>query len=115
MESPMQDWGTNEPKQDPKTIGIVAYITLIGWIVALVWNKPKSESASFHIRQSLGLMLMLAAGKFVDAVPMGGMISKGLAVGTFVLWIIAFISALQGEQKPVPVVGEYFQDWFKQL
>lgn len=111
----MEDWGANEPKRDPKTIGIVAYITLIGWIVALIWNNPKSEQASFHVRQALGLMLMMAATNFVKAVPMGGMLSRGLMLGTLVLWVIAFIGSLQGEQKPVPVVGEYFQQWFKQL
>jgi uncharacterized membrane protein len=43
------------------------------------------------------------------------MLAKGVSVGAFVLIIIGLIGAAQGEQKPVPVLGEYFQDWFRNL
>jgi len=32
-----------------------------------------------------------------------------------ILWFIGFIAAVQGEKKLVPVLGPYFQDWFKSL
>ncbi len=115
MENPMEDWGAEDNKRDPKTIGIVAYLTLIGWIVALIWNQPRTAHASFHIRQALGLMLIMAASNVVKFMPLGGMLAKGLVLGSVVLWAIAFLGALQGEQKPVPVLGDYFQQWFKHL
>jgi uncharacterized membrane protein len=31
----------------------------------------------------------------------------------FVFWLLGLISAVQGEMKPVPVLGEQFQEWFK--
>ncbi|TDN95413.1 hypothetical protein DET49_1018 [Salegentibacter sp. 24] len=41
---------------DPKTIAIIAYLTVIGLVVAFVLNNDKrNEFASFHIKQSLGL------------------------------------------------------------
>ena len=40
-----------------KTVAIIAYITLIGWIIALIMNNGnKTALGSFHVRQSLGIM-----------------------------------------------------------
>lgn len=67
---------------DPKTRGIVAYLTPIGWIVALVTNNPKDELASFHIRQMLGLMLVSVVGALIPFV------GFAIAIAAVVLWII---------------------------
>ncbi|MBE7177523.1 MAG: hypothetical protein INR69_14025 [Mucilaginibacter polytrichastri] len=108
---------------DPKTKGWVSYITVIGWVVAFASNQPpnRSEEASFHIRQSLGVILMgVASGIlgrllfFVAGIP-GFSISNLLYVIVFAAWVIGLIYALQGERKLLPVVGAYFQDWFKGL
>ena len=43
---------------DGKTKAIVAHITYIGWIIALVINSnQKDEIASYYIRQLLGIYL----------------------------------------------------------
>ncbi|MGB1450928.1 MAG: hypothetical protein ACPG7E_04370, partial [Marinirhabdus sp.] len=45
-----------------KTIAIISYITFIGLIIAFVMNNEKKNSfASFHIRQSLGLVALYIA------------------------------------------------------
>jgi uncharacterized membrane protein len=33
----------------------------------------------------------------------------------FILWLISIVGAFKGEEKAVPVIGEHFQDWFKNL
>ena len=33
-------------------------------------------------------------------------------LGFFILWIMGLIAAVNGQQKPMPVVGEYYQKWF---
>lgn len=94
---------------DGKTKAIVAHITLIGWIIALVMNsQQKDEFASFYIRQMLGLIIL----NLFWIIPILGWIIGILA---FVLWILSIIGAASGQQKLVPVVGQYFQDWFKAL
>lgn len=107
----MENPGNQTPTTgtDPKVVAIVAYITLIGWIVALVLNNPKSDLGSFHIRQALGIFLL---GIVLGLIPVINLVAWIVA---FVLWILGLISAVQGEKKPVPVVGEYFQQWFKAL
>ena len=108
-----------EPKTtgtDPKTVAIISYITLIGWIVALILNNPKSDFASFHIRQMLGLILAGIALQVLAFVPfLGWIVSVVGWIALLVFWVLGFIGAIQGEKKLVPVVGEYFQEWFKSL
>lgn len=100
----------NAISKDGKNIALIAHITLIGWIVALVMNNnEKSEFGSFYIRQMLGLML---CGIILSFVPFVGWI---LNLGIFVLWIMSLIGAVGGEKKLTPVLGTYFQDWFKSL
>lgn len=95
---------------DGKTTAIIAHITLIGWIIAIVINSNnKNEFASYYIRQLLGLFL---AGLILGWIPIIGWL---LSIGIFVLWLISLIGAIQGEKKEAPLVGHYFQEWFKSL
>jgi uncharacterized membrane protein len=95
---------------DGKTKAIVAHITLIGWIIALVLNSSeKDEFASYYIRQLLGLYLL---GLVLSFIPILGWI---LNIVVFVFWILSLVGAVQGEKKETPIVGKYFQEWFKTL
>jgi uncharacterized membrane protein len=95
---------------DGKTKAIVAHIYWIGWIIALVLNSSeKDEFASFYIRQLLGLFLLSLILMFI---PIIGWI---LNIVVFVFWILSLIGSIQGEKKETPVVGKYFQEWFKSL
>jgi uncharacterized membrane protein len=35
-----------------------------------------------------------------------------VAIGVFALWIVGLVSALKGEMRPVPILGEHYQRWF---
>jgi uncharacterized membrane protein len=102
---------------DQRTISWVSYLTLIGWIIALVNynNSPtKSTLARLHLRQSLGLMLTwlaiyILAIFAVIALGFFGFITSILYLGVFVLWVLGLIAATNGEEKPVPLVGEFYQ------
>lgn len=98
-----------------KTIAIVAYITLIGLIVAFVLNIEKKNSfANYHIRQSLGLGLTGLVLGMVNIIPLLGQLVS--IIGFFILlvmWISGLMSALNGKEKPVFLLGEKYQEWFK--
>ena len=99
----------NNPDQG-KTVAIIAHLTLIGWVIALVMNNGnKSEIGSFYIRQSLGIMLISIVGSFIPFV------NILVWIFVFVLWIMSIIGAFSGEKKPVFLLGSYFQEWFKSL
>jgi uncharacterized membrane protein len=99
----------NGKSNDGRTYAIVAYITFIGWVIALIHNsEKKNELTSFHIRQSLLIMLC----GFLSAIPLVGIL---IGIATFVFWVMGLISAINGEKKEVPLIGGLAQDWFKSL
>ena len=101
-----------DPKnpESGKTVAIIAHITLIGWIIAIIMNSSnKTELGSFYIRQVLGIMLL---GFVLGVIPV---INLFAWIFPFILWIISLIGAINGNQKPVFLVGEHFQNWFKSL
>ncbi len=101
---------------DAKTKAIVAHITLIGWIIALVVNSSnKEELSSFYIRQMLGLIVLGFGLGILSFIPIIGLIASIASLGVIVLWVISLIGAASGEERSLPVVGEYFQEWFASL
>ncbi len=102
---------------DGKTKAIVAHLTIIGWIIALVLNSSeRDEYASFYIRQNLGLMLTGVALGIINVIPILGWIVSFIGwIVLLVFWILSLIWSIQGETKQVSWVGQYFQDWFKSM
>jgi uncharacterized membrane protein len=106
---------------DSKTISWLSYITIIGWIIALVQHSnsnPKSSLATFHLRQSFGIMvtgfaLYLGLAILIVAVPFLFRIFSLVWIVMLVLWILGLIAAINGEEKPVQVVGPLYQQWFQ--
>ena len=93
---------------DGKTKAIVAHIFWISWLIALIVNSSqKDEIASFYIRQLLGLYLFALVITIIPVINVIGWIL------VLVFWIISLIGAINGEMKETPVIGRYFQDWFK--
>lgn len=99
-----------------KTTAIVAYLTIIGTIIAYFMNlDPKDSFASFHIRQAFGLHIT-----FYLLGALMGMFNNGFIVGAFyvfffVLWVYGLVAAIQGETKEIPILGPLFQKWFSTI
>lgn len=93
-----------------KLVAILSYITLIGWIIALVLHmNGKTKLGGFHIRQSLIIML---AAIVLGWIPVIGWI---FSIIVFIFWILGLIYAIQGKETLVPIIGTWGQDWFKGL
>ncbi|RXK62114.1 hypothetical protein ESA94_03620 [Lacibacter luteus] len=113
---------TNNSALDGKSIAIISYLTIIGWIIAYVMhNNSKTQLGAFHLRQSLFLMLTgfataIAQSLFLFIPILGWLISILLylvLLGLFVLWILGLIAAINGEEKKVPVLGDKAQEILK--
>lgn len=104
----------NQTVNEGKTIAIISYITWIGTLIAFIMNNEKRNSfAAFHIRQMVGLSILSLINSFIIGRYAGTWITAGIGLALFVLWIIGFIGALQGEERKIPILGDSFQDWFK--
>jgi uncharacterized membrane protein len=99
-----------------KNAAIVAYLTIIGSVIAIFMNSEnKSSFASFHIRQALGIFLTFFALGYPIGYFDSWMISSAFYIFFFILWIYGFMGALNGEEKKVPLVGDFYQNLFKSL
>ena len=103
-----------------KNIALLCYLTWIGWIIAIYlfsFKENRDSYTRFHIRQSFGLGLLSIACYvifllFDDNLFYFSLPSLLVFILLFVLWILGFVSAMNEKEKPVPVIGKYFQRWF---
>lgn len=93
-----------------KTVAILAHITIIGWIAAIIMNsQKKTEFGSYYIRQTLGIWIIAILLNFI---PIVGCFASLICL---VLIVISLIAAANGKMSPTVGVGHLFQDWFKSL
>jgi uncharacterized membrane protein len=116
---------TTTPSQIPppvvtgedKTVAIVAYITLIGFIAAvIIHSNKKTKLGAFHLRQTLGFILTTMAvgicGIPVLIIPiLGALVLFVVWISMLVFWVMGLIAAINGEMKPMPFVGPLYQKW----
>jgi uncharacterized membrane protein len=99
---------------EDKTVAILSYITIIGFIVAIVMHgNKKTKLGAFHLRQMLGVVVSGICLGFVGIIPILGWIV--LFVGMivlFIVWLTGLIAAASGQIKPAPILGAHFQKWF---
>lgn len=92
---------------------ILSYFPIVGFFIAIVLNKDKNEYVNFHIRQSLGInLIMLLAILCLLTSLVLSLIVYFLFI---VLWVLGLVAALQNSMKPIPLLGEKFQALFSKL
>ena len=97
-----------------RTVAIVGYITIFGFLAAIFMHSShKTQLGAFHLRQVLGIALTGLACGLLLAVPiLGWIVWFLLGIGLFILWLLGLLSAIGGEMRPVPILGEHYQRWF---
>lgn len=83
---------------DKKTTDMVAYLTWIGLLVAILLGDR--EASKFHINQALVIWLF----GLLSMIPCIGWI---WGIFCFICAVMGFISALNGEEKSVPLLGKF--------
>ena len=85
---------------DPKTVGIISYITLIGFIVALCIGDKKNPYVRFHLNQSLMICICSLLVLFIPRI--GWLINMGCLAAA----IYGLVGACQGKMNKIPVIGD---------
>lgn len=91
-----------------KATGILSYFGIVLWLVAFLAGDK--EGAKFHLNQSLILTLIMlvfsVVGSLVALIPfVGWLVDCVFLIAWFVFWIMGLISAIQEEEKPLPLIG----------
>ena len=106
----------NQTVNEGKTMAIISHLWVIGLIIAFFMNNSKKNYfASFYIRQMVGVNLIQVLNGWIVYKFLGNTAGIIVSVIVLVLWVISLIGAVKGEEKKVPVVGDQFQDWFKNI
>ncbi len=110
----------NQTEQDKSAIeqgkmtAITSYILIIGVLIALSMNaETKNKFAAFHIKQAVGLNLTFISIGLLISNFSNTQIYVSFWVFFTVLWVFGIISAIKGEIKPIPLVGNLYQKVFK--
>lgn len=112
-------------ESEGKTAGIISYFTIIGWLIAYfaMHKDKKTAIGSYQLRQTLlfniisiifGWGIPFVLGILVLSTGIFALIylSYIIYIGLLVLWIIGLIGAINGEKKPIPLIGEKAQTMF---
>ncbi len=106
---------------EDRTVAILTYVTIIGFIIAIVMHSSKKTAlGAYHLRQGLGLfvtgLVIWLPGIIISLIPVVNLLMVVfwplVFLALFALWLMGLIVAVNGQQKPMPVVGEYYQKWF---
>lgn len=106
-----------------KTLAIIAYVTIIGWVVAYFEYKKQTEKSPlvrYHLGQSLGIfivsvVLSIAIGIVASVIPSLGTLLSIAGLLPLILLVLGAITASNEACRPVPVVGKLFENKFSFL
>lgn len=105
----------NDRIQQGRTAAIISYIWWPGLLIAFIMNnKIRNSFTEFHIRQAIGLSI-ISFGISLLARTDFALFANIIFLGLFVLWAIGILGAIKGTEKPIPLIGEYFQNWFRNI
>lgn len=100
-----------------KTLSIVSYITIIGWLIAFFSGKDNANDLlKYHLKQSLGLFIVsfifnIALSVVAFIVPSLYFLAY-LGYAFWALLILGIINASNEVKKPLPIIGKMFEDKF---
>lgn len=106
----------NTSNKNKDIFAIVAYVTLIGTLIAFFMNREeRNPLVSFHVRQALGLwLLQMILGYFIGAFD-SWMISTSFWIFFIVLFLYGIMGAVGKKMNEVPVLGPFFQKLFASI
>lgn len=95
-------------KMSKKATGIVAYISIIGWIIA--YCAGDKEGAKFHLNQALVvdvtmIIMNILSGVLGAIIPILGAVVSIVAFVVWIFWLLGLIWACQDKEKEIPILG----------
>ena len=94
----------------------LAYLTPIGWLIAYLQYSKSDKTSSLvviHLRQMLGLCLMLIAVWMLQVIYIYSERINYITIPSyfllFLFWSKGLFDALKKKEKPLPVIGKMLQ------
>lgn len=101
-------------------MAIVAYITLIGFIIAIILHgQKKTALGAYHLRQALGLIIagiaLWIGGMLLAVITLGfgALLMPLIGLLMLIAVILGVVNAANGEMKPSFLFGKQYEQWFR--
>lgn len=97
---------TPAPKEKNTGMAILAYII---FFIPLLTEAKKDPFVKYHVKQGLVVFIVwIAVGIIGSILPWQlSIIDRLLGLAVFVLMVIGIMNASKGEEKPLPVIGKF--------
>ncbi len=96
-----------------KSKAIIAYMTIVGLLIAISMNKDEShEFASWHIKNMFGLTIMFfvsVAMSYQEYLIFAGRV---FFFGSMFFWLFSIVMALLNKKVGIPLLSDKFNNWF---
>lgn len=90
-----------------KTAAIAAYITWIGFIIAICIGDRSDRYVAHHLNQALVLNIISVLGGVLGVIPLVGNLAASIvSVAVLVFWIMGIYRAATGSTEPLPFIGD---------
>ena len=102
-----------------KVLAVLSYVFIL-WILPLWIVKPRKDFSVYHAKQGLVLFIAAIVVWFLSFILMfipvlGWLIMAALWVVLFVLWVMGIANAVMDKKAPLPIIGKWAEEWFKEL
>ena len=104
--SPSQ--GSENYSLTPQNAAIICYLTLVGLVIAAVLADSKDPFFRFHLNNAVVIAICSVILGAVAVIPiLGWIVGFAGSIFLFVCVIMGIISAVNGECKELPVIGQF--------
>ena len=103
--------------EDSKIYGFLGvFLPIIGLIIIML-TKKDDKYAMYYAKQGLMLgIVWILVGVIARFLLFSvSFLYWIISAAMWILWIIGWVYALQGEMKPIPLIGVYAEKWFKDI
>lgn len=114
MTTPEETTSVKTKSPDAEKYRGMAILAYIIFFIPLLTEAKNSSYVKFHVKQGLILTLASIAISIIDKLPViGGLVGILGSLLVLVLWVMGIMNAINGQQKELPVIGKYAEEWFK--
>ncbi len=109
MEENKQENQSNTPALSPQKNTGMAVVAYILFFIPLLTEAKKDPFVKYHVKQGLLLFISSVAANIFGGISPWFLwwIDNLLYLALFVLMIIGIMNAIKGEEKPLPIIGKF--------
>lgn len=102
----------------PKVQSILSYLGIL-WLIAFFAGKEQRNYLSkYHLKQGLGLLIIavifnIAVGVVLAIIPSLATVLGLCSIVFLILMVLGIITAANEVNKPLPIIGKFFEDKFE--